>query len=123
MKQVVGGLRVTKDCFISEDVDARDLEFGLVEDGVLLPFKGFVEEVEFHKEGKDVFLEFVGKGGVEVVVKFPIECGWPKEWEKLCDLDRVVSDTKYCVGVVDENSNSEETPVEMVRTRSGFQIR
>ena len=30
IKQVVGGLRVTKDCFISEDVDARDLEFGLV---------------------------------------------------------------------------------------------
>ena len=64
-----------------------------------------------------------GEGGVEVVVKFPIECGWPKEWEKSWDLDRVVSDTKYCVGVVDENSDSEETPVEMFRTRSGFQIR
>ena len=62
MKQVVGGLRVTKDCFISEDVDARDLEFGLVEDGVLLPFKGFVEEVGFHKEEKDVFVDFVWGG-------------------------------------------------------------
>ena len=49
----------SKDCFTSEEVDARDLEFGWVEDGVILPFKGFVEEVGFkiecifgfHREG------------------------------------------------------------------------
>ena len=35
------------------------MEFGLVDDGVILPFKGFVEDKGFEKEGKDVFLDFV----------------------------------------------------------------
>ena len=50
MKHVVVGFAHSKDCFTCKEIGAMYLEFGRVENEVVLPFKGFVEEVMFEKE-------------------------------------------------------------------------
>ena len=54
---------------------------------------------------------------MEGVVKFPIGCGWPKEWKKAWKLDDWIGDCEHCVDGVDEDSVRRKS-----RRNSSYQI-